>query len=86
MATNIHSVNLDSRNEQVYKRYFGRKGRGGEFSGWLNQQMYKYFRLNSLEAIDKLISDKNKEICALLEKRKAIVLAENKSLEATKAA
>ena len=58
----VRSVNLTKRNELVYKRFFNRAGRNGQFSKWVNDMMNQGFTLNSAEALRNLIEEQNKDL------------------------
>ena len=70
---NIHSINLTERNEQIYRIHFGRKGRAGLFSRWINRVMNDEFNLNPVEALNKEIDVLKEDLIKLVEKRNRLI-------------
>lgn len=58
--TKIVSLNLNTRNVQIYDKYF--KNRKGEFSRYINEQLGKDYSLNELEHLLHVRDQLNKEI------------------------
>ena len=58
----IHSINLTERNEKVYKRFFGEKGRNGRFSSWINDQLNTGFNLSGIEALKQILKENREDI------------------------